>query len=504
VNGFVIPTKRSNPFSLYLNVLRKNQQIHCHAERFRFYVLLEETRLPTEQTASYRHNVEAFMSRRLPKSKFPSRLPLSVERLEDRVLLAVQGVTPADSSFYGATAAGNSQNPSISSDGQLVAFQSDAGNLVTTDFNGVSDIFVRNNSTGQVTLVSVDQTGQSGNAASFNPRISPDGRFVVFDSTATDLVPNSTNGTQETFVRDLQTNTTSLVSVDQSGSGAANLPSFGEAISADGRLVAFVTNASNVGSLPSGGHEQLYVRDLIAQTTTLVSINLDGTAGGSDDSVFDVVPPTGGIGAIANRVAISHNDRYIAFRSSARDLTNNDFNPPRLANIFLRDLQQNTTTVVDVNPQGDAAGGLGYAPAFSPDDHFVGFISDASDITPNTPGGNQAYIRDLLMNTTTLESVDNIFDNSAPPRAFRRRLQPQRQVPCLRGRTLRHRFRDLRAGLADEHNSARHREPLRHALRGWHIASSGVFARREHGLLYEQRNQSRRRQHEQSLSNICP
>src|SRR5262249_43523556 len=142
------------------------------------------------------------------------RSALSLEPLEQRHLLSAQPLTLADSSFYGASAAGNSDGATpFSNDSQLAAFESDAGNLTSNDFNGVQDVFVRAVSTGAVTLISVATDGTSGNAASYNPVLSADGRFVLFESDASNLVPGDTNSRRDVFRRDLQTGTTTLVSV---------------------------------------------------------------------------------------------------------------------------------------------------------------------------------------------------------------------------------------------------------------------------------------------------
>src|SRR5207253_961741 len=130
-------------------------------------------------------------------------------------------------------------------DGQLVAFASDASNLVAGDTNGAEDGFVHNLTTGQTVRVSVDSAGTQGNGASFFPVISADGRLVAFASSATNLVPGDTNGVKDIFVRDLTTGQTVRVSVDSAGI-QGNGASFSPSLSADGRLVAFDSFATNL------------------------------------------------------------------------------------------------------------------------------------------------------------------------------------------------------------------------------------------------------------------
>src|SRR6266568_1446865 len=138
-----------------------------------------------------------------------------------------------------------SGGPSLSADGRLVTFAADASNLVAGDTNGAEDIFVHNLTTGQTARVSVDSAGIQGNGASFFPVISADGRSVTFASTATNLVPGDTNGTTDIFVHDLTTRQTVRVSVD-SASTQGNGASFSPSLSADGQMVAFSSDATNL------------------------------------------------------------------------------------------------------------------------------------------------------------------------------------------------------------------------------------------------------------------
>jgi hypothetical protein len=152
---------------------------------------------------------------------------------------------------------GNSNFPTISSNGQFVVFESIADNLAGQDTNRVNDLFVRDVLAGTTALVSISTNRvSSGNGASSNPAITPDGRWVVFESAASDLVPDDTNGVADIFVRDLQAGVTWLVSVDQTNASSA--PS----ITPDGRFVAFVNSIPNANpSSAAWVWSDVYVRD---------------------------------------------------------------------------------------------------------------------------------------------------------------------------------------------------------------------------------------------------
>src|SRR5690606_11863360 len=138
----------------------------------------------------------------------------------------------------GTQADRNSLVPSISADGRFVAFQSVATNLVPGDTNGNNDVFVHDRQTGVTQRVSVASDGAQGNGISTTASISADGRFVAFQSAASNLVPGDTNGATDVFVHDRQTGVTERVSVASDGAqGNANTSE--ASLSADGRYVAF-------------------------------------------------------------------------------------------------------------------------------------------------------------------------------------------------------------------------------------------------------------------------
>ncbi len=258
-----------------------------------------------------------------------------------------------DVSSTGTVANKLSLLPAINANGRYVAFLSEATNLVPNSNNTVG-VFVHDRQTGITTKVSVSSSGEQANGASFTrPSINADGRFVAFGSEATNLVANDTNGSvPDVFVRDRQLAHTEIVSVDSNGQqlGASNTP----AISADGQHVCF-------------GGVIIYVHDRGTGQTELASVASDGT------------PANGG----SEECAISADGRYIAFFSGATNLAARDSNG--LEDIFWHDMLTGKTERVSVASNGAQSNGASLYPAISADGLFVAFWSAASNLTANDP-----------------------------------------------------------------------------------------------------------------------
>jgi Tol biopolymer transport system component len=200
----------------------------------------------------------------------------------------------------------------ISADGRYLAFYSNADDLVATDTNGTWDVFVRDIQSETTTLVSVNKDGtDSGNDYSMVSAISADGRYVAFSSIADDLVATDTNGKMDVFVRDLQSGTTTLVSVNKDGTDSGTHGSHYPEISADGRFVTFYSLADNLVATDNNAMGDTFVRDLQSRTTTLVSVNKEGTDSANGHS---------------NPSMISADGRVVAFQSDADDLATADTN----------------------------------------------------------------------------------------------------------------------------------------------------------------------------------
>jgi Tol biopolymer transport system component len=176
----------------------------------------------------------------------------------------------------GAAANGHSLAPSISDDGRFVAFVSDSTNLVSGDTNAKRDVFLRDMSTGTTTRLSVSSNGSQATGESNEPVISADGKVVAFHSLATNLIGSDKNKVADVFTRTIATNTTQRVSVTSTG-GEGNARSAEATISSDGRYVAFQSSASNLVSGDTNGFLDVFVRDRTGNTTSRMSIPPSGS-----------------------------------------------------------------------------------------------------------------------------------------------------------------------------------------------------------------------------------
>ncbi|MEX2158554.1 MAG: flexitail domain-containing putative surface protein [Dehalococcoidia bacterium] len=300
---------------------------------------------------------------------------------------------------------GNSDSyaAAISADGRFVAFWSAATNLVAGDTNGVQDAFVRDRQTGTTERVSLDNAGTQGNDSSYPVSISADGRFVAFESYATNLVASDTNGVPDAFVRDRQSGTTERVSVDSSGT-QGNDSSWAGSISADGRFVAFASVATNLVAGDTNGTGDVFVRDRLSGTTERVSVDSVGTQSNG----------------FSYAAAISADGRFVAFWSDATNLVAGDTNG--VADAFVRDRQTGTTERVSVDNAGTEGNAFSHPTSISADGRFVAFWSYATNlVASDTNGVADALVRDRQSGTTERVSVDsagNQGNNDSAPKGI--------------------------------------------------------------------------------------
>ncbi|MGD9697268.1 MAG: calcium-binding protein [Thermoleophilia bacterium] len=290
-----------------------------------------------------------------------------------------------------APAFSGSGNPSISADGGVVAFET-AAPLAPGDSNVAIDVVARDTAAGATVLVSRADgaAGAVGDGSSFSAAVSADGRHVAFASQAENLSGDDAPGVQDVYVRDLVAGTTELVSRATGAAGAggdadSSLP----AISADGRFVAFESDATNLSTEDVDGARDVFVRDLAAGTTTLVS-RADGPSGAPGDGRSEMA-------------SISGDGRVVAFTSAAANLSTDDGPEP---DVFARDLAAGTTVLVSraSGPAGEPGDDDSWEPAVSADGRRIAFVSSASGLSTDDGGAEDVYVRDLARATTTLVS----------------------------------------------------------------------------------------------------
>ncbi len=277
----------------------------------------------------------------------------------------------------------SSSGASISADGRYVAFDSGATNLVPGDTNNSMDVFVKDLQTGTLTRISAASNGTQGNSNSFAASISADGRYVAFQSLATNLVPGDTNQNTDIFVKDLQTGTLTRISTASNGTQGNSFSQF-PSISADGRYVAFQSWATNLVPGDTNRSTDVFVKDLQTGTLTLVSVASNGTQSNSESI----------------HAAISADGRYVAFDSGANRLVPGDTN--NVGDIFVKDLQTGTMTLVSVASNGTQSNYLSAIPSISADGRYVAFDSGATNLVPgDTNQTTDVFVKDLQTGTLT-------------------------------------------------------------------------------------------------------
>ena len=295
----------------------------------------------------------------------------------------------------------NTLDVTISADGNSIAFTSFSSNLVPGDNNAWADaggdVFVRDRVTGAVVRVSVSSAGDEAAGCSYSPAISADGRFVLFQSYADNLVPGDTNGLPDLFVHDRDPDAngvfdegngvTTRVNVASDGT-QSDADGYNGTISADGTLVCFCSAATNLVAGDGNGVNDVFVRDLSAGTTTRVSVDSNGAEG--DD--------------VSSGASISADGRYVVFTSFATNLAPNDVNG--FGDVFLHDRGTGATTLVSLDSSGAQGNGFSQAGRLSADDQILGFNSYASNLVAgDTNGGGDCFLRDLATGITTRISV---------------------------------------------------------------------------------------------------
>lgn len=269
--------------------------------------------------------------------------------------------------------------PAMSADGRFVAFYSGSSNLVPGDTNDRWDVFVRDRAAGTTERVSVATGGAQGNGNAWFPSISADGRVVGFESFSSNLVPGDTNNVYDVFVHDRVSGETERVSVSSSETQASTHPNGGSyslpAISGDGRVVAFYSDASNLVPGDANQIGEVFVRDLDADRTERASVATDGT-----ETDGEAVGPR-----------LSPDGRFVGFWTTGR-LGPGDTNV--WFDSYIHDRLLGATERVSVGSDGAEGDGDATGPVLGPDARHVAFPSTATTLVPGGGPWLTIYARD--------------------------------------------------------------------------------------------------------------
>jgi hypothetical protein len=288
----------------------------------------------------------------------------------------------------GIAANARSQRAQLSGDGGMLAFSSLASNLVTNDNNAREDVFVFTRTNTAISRVSVSSAGIEGDNISNQPRISSDGRYVVFETAAANLAPGDSNGRTDIYRHDRQTASTTRMSVTSNGAQALTGSSTQAAVNSDGSLIVFKTAAREFAAdHPLIGTGEIYLRDVTnARTEGLSARRINGS----------------GVGFSAD-AEITPDGRFVVFTSGANNLLAGPSNIGR--DVYLRNTHTGAMELISVAIGGAPANDDSNNAAISDDGRFVAFESVASNLVPGDSNNvSDIFLRDRSLGSTVLIS----------------------------------------------------------------------------------------------------
>ena len=290
-------------------------------------------------------------------------------------------------SIRGAGVQGNDDSFAlgVSSDGNIVYFESNATNLISSDTNAAGDVFIRNRALAKTTRVSVDSAGNEGNGFSWFGGMAQDASAVCFYSAATNLIPNDFNAKNDVYLHDLISGITSRVSADPSGNDS-NGPSILPRMSSDGRFIVYRSGANNLVANDTNTFLDVFVFDRAAGVNDRVSIDSYGNESNADSMDVPNFPNPD----IATYGAISTDGQFVIFDSQASNLVDNDTNG--LTDVFIHNRYTGLTQRVSVDSTGAESNDVALFGTISNDGSFGAFQSIATNlVTGDTNGVSDVF-----------------------------------------------------------------------------------------------------------------
>ena len=315
-------------------------------------------------------------------------------------LLGTTGLNSKDSAGIQADSA--SQFSAISTDGRYVTYDSGATNLAPGDTNSYKDVFLFDTVTALTTRISVDSVGTQATGASEDPAISGDGRYITFTSRASNLVATDTNVADDVFLHDTVTAATTRISVDSVGTEGNGLSS-GAKISADGRYITYSSRATNLVAGDTNAAGDVFLYDTTTAITTRVSVSSAAVEGNG----------------YSYGQAISDDGHYITYNSAATNLVAGDTNAAD--DVFLYDRIAGTTTRVSVSSAAVQSNGDSAVPQISGNGRYISYES----IATNLVAGDTNAFRDIFLYDTATAVTSRISVDSAGAQANLTSLAPQ-------------------------------------------------------------------------------
>ncbi len=363
--------------------------------------------------------------------------------------LVAFGAQAAETKWVSTTATGASLDkaayePSLSGQGDLVAFKSTTKSISSLA-NGYAQIYLKNVATGAVRLLTTGTDGKAGSAHSAHPRLSRDGKWLVFSSNANNLVSDAISGKGDIYLVEIASGKISLVSGGLGGAAPQGFSSVPE-ISADGRYIAFTSSAANLAQGDSNNWVDVFVYDRVLGTTQLISKTTAGANGsspmvsisgsgrfvayatfasnlvsGDGNSSLDIHVhdrelgstervSVDSLGALGNshsaQPSISDDGRFIAFASLATNLDLDTADDNGVMDVYLHDRKYGTTRRISVNSAGVGSNGMSSQPVISANGRFTAFLSNATNLDGNSSGKMQMFVYDRITGETKAVSLN--------------------------------------------------------------------------------------------------